>query len=365
MSKTTTFSPDYAVPPGDTLQETIDALGLSQKELSERTGLADKTINQIIKGVAPITAETSLLLERVTGVTAGFWNNLEANYRERLARLQAAKDMEDQVEWVRQFSYSKMVSLKLVQPAKLPSERVEKLVNYFGVASSVEWKQTYSELAGAARESKKYLSDLGDLSAWLRAGEILAQRRACESYDRAKFIETLQQIRGLSAMNPVEIWGQVEELCAKAGVAVVLVPPLPKTHIYGFTRWLTPQKALIQLSLRYKTDDMLWFTLFHEAAHILLHGKKDIFLECRGNRDGKEDEANQWAAETLIPSKEWSRFMSSRNDRITVFEIRSFARELGIAPSIVLGQLQHRSAVPPSMHNEIKRKLRIVWPGLY
>ena len=365
MSKTTTFSPDYAVPPGETLQETIDALGLSQKELSERTGLADKTINQIIKGVAPITAETSLLLERVTGVTAGFWNNLEANYRERLARLQAAKDMEDQVEWVRQFSYSKMVSLKLVQPAKLPSERVEKLVNYFGVASSVEWKQTYSELAGAARESKKYLSDLGDLSAWLRAGEILAQRRACESYDRAKFIETLQQIRGLSAMNPVEIWGQVEELCAKAGVAVVLVPPLPKTHIYGFTRWLTPQKALIQLSLRYKTDDMLWFTLFHEAAHILLHGKKDVFLECRGNRDGKEDEANQWAAETLIPSKEWGRFMSSRNDRITVFEIRSFARELGIAPSIVLGQLQHRSAVPPSMHNEIKRKLRIVWPGLY
>ena len=365
MSKTTTFSPDYAVPPGETLQETIDALGLSQKELSERTGLADKTINQIIKGVAPITAETSLLLERVTGVTAGFWNNLEANYRERLARLQAAKDMEDQVEWVRQFSYSKMVSLKLVQPAKLPSERVEKLVNYFGVASSVEWKQTYSELAGAARESKKYLSDLGDLSAWLRAGEILAQRRACENYDRAKFIETLQKIRGLSAMNPVEIWGQVEELCAKAGVAVVLVPPLPKTHIYGFTRWLTPQKALIQLSLRYKTDDMLWFTLFHEAAHILLHGKKDVFLECRGNRDGKEDEANQWAAETLIPSKEWSRFMSSRNDRITVFEIRSFARELGIAPSIVLGQLQHRSAVPPSMHNEIKRKLRIVWPGLY
>lgn len=365
MSKTTTFSPDYAVPPGDTLQETIDALGLSQKELSERTGLADKTINQIIKGVAPITAETSLLLERVTGVTAGFWNNLEANYRERLARLQAAKDMEDQVEWVRQFSYSKMVSLKLVQPAKLQSERVEKLVNYFGVASSVEWKQTYSELAGAARESKKYLSDLGDLSAWLRAGEILAQRRACESYDRAKFIETLQQIRGLSAMNPVEIWGQVEELCAKAGVAVVLVPPLPKTHIYGFTRWLTPQKALIQLSLRYKTDDMLWFTFFHEAAHILLHGKKDVFLECRGNRDGKEDEANQWAAETLIPSKEWDRFMSSRNDRITVFEIRSFARELGIAPSIVLGQLQHRSAVPPSMHNEIKRKLRIVWPGLY
>lgn len=365
MSKTKTFSPDYAVLPGDTLQETIDVLGLSQKELSERTGLADKTINQIIKGVAPITAETSLLLERVTGVAAAFWNNLEANYRERLARLQAAKDMEEQVEWVRQFSYAKMVGLRLVQPAKLPSERVEKLVNYFGVASSVEWKQTYSELAGAARESKKYLSDLGDLSAWLRAGEILAQRRPCESYDRSKFIEALQEIRRLTAENPVEIWGRVEELCAKAGVAVVLVPPLPKTHIYGFTRWLTPQKALVQLSLRYKTDDMLWFTLFHEAAHILLHGKKDVFLECRGNRDGKEDEANQWAAETLVPSRDWDRFLSACQGRISVSGIRAFAHELGIAPSIVLGQLQHRNTVPPSMHNDMKCKLRIVWPGLY
>lgn len=365
MSKPATFSPDYAVLPGDTLQETIDSLGLSQRELSDRTGLADKTINQIIKGIAPITAETALLFERVTGVPAAFWNNLEANYRERLARLQARKGMEEQVEWVRQFSYTHMVSLKLVQPAKQPIERVEKLVNYFGVASSSEWRQTYADLAGAARESKKFLSDLGDLSAWLRAGEILAQRRVCENYDRPKFIEALQHIRKLTASNPVGIWGQAEDLCAKAGVAVVLVPPLPKTHIYGFTRWLTPQKALVQLSLRYKTDDMLWFTFFHEAAHILLHGKKDVFLECRDNRDGKENEADSWASETLISSKEWSRFMDEVDSPISENAIRSFADEQGVAASIVLGRLQHQKFVRRDHHNDLKCKLQIVWPGLY
>ena len=68
-------------------------------------------------------------------------------------------------------------------------------------------------------------------------------------------------------------------LCAHAGVAVVFVQELPNTGISGSTQWLTPTKALVQLSLRYKTDDQLWFTFFHEAGHILAHGKRQVFLE--------------------------------------------------------------------------------------
>ena len=39
------FEPYYAVAPGATLQETIDCLGMDQKELAVRTGLTPKTIN--------------------------------------------------------------------------------------------------------------------------------------------------------------------------------------------------------------------------------------------------------------------------------------------------------------------------------
>jgi len=89
MSSTNTnkFVPDYAVPPGETLLDTIEALGMSQAELAERTGRPKKTINEIIKGKAPITPETALQLERVLGVPARFWNNLENNYRETVARI--------------------------------------------------------------------------------------------------------------------------------------------------------------------------------------------------------------------------------------------------------------------------------------
>ena len=146
---------------------------------------------------------------------------------------------------------------------------------------------------------------------------------------------------------------------------MVLVPPLPKTHFYGFTRWLTPRKALIQLSLRYKTDDILWFTFFHEAAHILLHGKKDIFMEHHGARDGREEEANLWAANFLVPLTEWHTFIGQTQRPICEQNIVAFATEQGIAPSIILGRLQHREKmVKAGNFNHLKHRLEIVWNGL-
>ena len=62
-------------------------LGMTQKELAVRTGLTPQTIVRIVKGVQPITYVTANLLELSTSVPARFWNNLEAQYRERLAKL--------------------------------------------------------------------------------------------------------------------------------------------------------------------------------------------------------------------------------------------------------------------------------------
>jgi addiction module HigA family antidote len=364
MNKPNQFDPDYAVPPGRTLQETIDTLGMTQKELALRTGRPLKTINEIIKGVAAITAETALQLEKVTGVPAGFWNNLEANYRERLARLQDKQRLDEQTGWLKHFSYAKMAAMGLVKPTPDKIEKVENLLRYFGVATFKQWEATYSRLQGAAREQDGLSSTLGDLSAWLRAGEILAQRVDCQPYDATRFQSALTRIRTLTCDPPAQVWPEVVRLCADAGVAVVLVPELPKTHVYGFTRWLTSTKALLQLSLRYKTDDLLWFTFFHEAAHILKHGKTDVFLEFRGASDPKEEEANRWSADFLIPPQDWQTFLAqtpepNRNDII------HFAHEKKIAPSVVLGRLQHREKrIRPHFYNDLKQRLEIHWNGL-
>jgi HTH-type transcriptional regulator/antitoxin HigA len=365
MSTSQTYEPDYAIAPGETLLETIEALDLTQKELAQRMGRPLKTINQIIKGTAQIMPETALQLEKVTGIPASFWNNAEANYRESLARLAEQKQRQSQISWATRFSYTKMVGLGLVPAETEKPLRVEALLNFFGVASPTQWEETYGTLCGAARESGAYETDLGDLSAWLRAGELRARTCECLPYQKEHWLATLQQIRAMTSQNPAKVWPEVVRLCAEAGVALVLVPELPKTHVYGFTRWLTPQKALIQLSLRYKTDDLLWFTFFHEAAHILLHGKRDIFMEKRGVNSPKETEANEWAGDFLIPPQEWKTFLSALPAKPTATPISTFAQKLGIAPSIPLGRLQHREKrIPPSSFNHLKHQLEIAWEGL-
>lgn len=356
------FNPDYAVPPGETLRETIQALELTQKELALRMGRPVKTVNEIIKGVAAITPETSLQLEKVTGVPASFWNTAEANYRERLARLKERRRIEAQTEWLKCFSYSKMVALQLVPESAGKTERVENLLRFFGVVSEAQWQTTYAGMTGAAREAAGLKSEMGDLSVWLRAGELAARGCVCGSYDVSRFKQTLSEIRSLTRQNPPDVWAEVCRLCAEAGVAVVLVPELPKTHVYGFTRWLTKGKALLQLSLRYKTDDVLWFTFFHEAAHILLHGKKDTFLEFRGSDDPKEDTANRWAANFLIPENHWSGFVETLPQRVTERIVRAFADDEGVAPGIVVGRLQKEKRLGYSFLSELKHRLEIDWP---
>jgi HTH-type transcriptional regulator / antitoxin HigA len=161
--------------------------------------------------------------------------------------------------------------------------------------------------------------------------------------------------RAASPANPTQarFVPALRALCASAGVAVVLVPGLPKTGLSGATRWLNPDKALIQLSLRYKSNDHLWFTFFHEAGHILLHGKKELFLEGRNGMDEKkEHEANVFARDRLIPPREFTDFV--RQADFSQEAITRLAESIGIAPGIVVGRLQHEDWLPHSHCNALK-----------
>ena len=87
------FEPDYAIAPGETLKETMESLNMGQKELAVRTGLTVQSLNRIFKGEQPITYETANKLELATGIPARMWNNLEALYREQLAKIKERKQL--------------------------------------------------------------------------------------------------------------------------------------------------------------------------------------------------------------------------------------------------------------------------------
>jgi len=203
----------------------------------------------------------------------------------------------------------------------------------------------------AYRQSQRFEPCAEAVSAWLRQGEIEAQRIDCSPFDKKLFQKLLDETRVLTRTEPEEFQPNIIELCASAGVAVVFIPDLPKTGVCGATRWLGG-KAVIQLSLRYRSNDHLWFTFFHEAGHIIKHGRKDIFLEGNGMSGEKEEEANAFARDKLIPAAIYKQFLQHSSH--TLAEIESFADDIGIAPGIVVGRLQHEGLIPRNRGNKLK-----------
>lgn len=352
------YRPDYAVHPGELLDECLDSHGMAQKELAARTGITPKTINEIVQGKAPLTPETALKLERVFGRPAQFWNNLEREYQEVVARKAERDQLQSAINWLKRVPVKELVKFGWIKKQSSNIDQLEEMLRFFGVASPDQWKAVWENYQVVYRQTKRFETCAEAVSAWLRQGEIEGQAISCAPFNKARFLEVLREARSLTTEQPKVFQPRLVELCASAGVAVVFVPELPRTGLWGSTRWLTTDIALIQLSLRYKTNDHLWFTFFHEAGHVLLHGKKDVFLEGKGMDDGKEAEANRFSADFLIPQAEHTKFLKQRP---SLSRIREFADHLGIAPGIVVGRLQHDKEIGPDIGNQLKSRYQWVW----
>ncbi len=347
---------DFAVPPGETLRELLEERGVSQRDLARRADLSAKHVNKLLQGLVPLSADVAMRLERVTGTPARIWNRLEADYRSDLERIQSHRELSVDVMWLRDFPVKTLVERGIL-PAEPPDKvsRLEQLLSFFGVATVGAWQEVYASLACAFRSSKAYEAKPGALAAWLRLGELAAQDVYCEPYDRRRLEAALPSLRELTR-EPVDVFTErMKAICAACGVAVVFVPELPGTRASGVARWLTPAKALIQLSLRYRTDDHLWFTFFHEVAHVLRHGKTDVWIEATSSpADPRESEADRFSQDVLI-SRIDARDLPELE---TTVDVQRFAERIGVAPGIVVGRLQHDNHWPYSQGNELKRQLQ-------
>jgi len=350
------YKGEAASAPGDTLRETLDAIGMSQSDLSRRTGLTPKTISGIINGKEPLSHQTALQLETVLGVPASLWNNLERQYQEYRARSVQAEQMRAQKGWLRRFPMRQLLEWAWVECCDDVAQQVLALLRFFGCSSPDQCDTYLQHAAVQYRTSGKFSADEYALSAWLRQGERMGQQLECSAYDAATFRQVLQEARHLSTEKSGEFVLQLQSLCARAGVAVVFVRELPRIRACGATRWLTPDKALIQLDLRHKSNDQLWFSFFHEAGHVLLHGKLQVFVDGQdGERNELEQEADRFASDMLIPARAYSSFVQI--GKFTSSAITTFAREQGIERGIVVGRLQHDELMPYSRLNDLKERL--------
>jgi len=335
------YEPDYAVPPGRTLLETLEHREIDQHELAQRIGVSAKHVNQIIVGNASITFETALKLESATGVPARFWNNLERNFQERRARVVQRTRLAADLNWLECIPTKELADRRAIKPTSNPVEFLERVLAFFGVADVEAWRRIWTEPRFSFRQSPAFKARPGPLAAWLRLGQVEAHRLQCEPYSPTRFKTALVEIRGLTLKDPKVFVPRMVDLCATSGVALALIPEMAGAPVSGAAQWITPDKAMICLNLRGKTNDKFWFNFFHEACHVLKHGKKQPFLDVGPSKRGDllEQEADRFASETLIPSQKAGEVVAITSEA----EVQMLAKSLGVHPGIVVGRFQYET----------------------
>jgi HTH-type transcriptional regulator/antitoxin HigA len=365
-----TYEPNDVRHPGDTVVDYLESNAWSQRDLARRTDLTPKTISEICNGKAPITPPTALAFEKVFRRPAHFWLNLQRRFDEAQARRQALSKSAAWKSWASKFPITQMKRYGWLESEGAGQSQVESLLEFLGVSSPNSWNSVWEAARVAYRQTRKLEGSPEAISAWVRATELLAAQVATRlqvaDFDEQILQSSLDPLRHQSRRRADEIKDPIQKICAAAGVIVVWVPELPGTGISGCARWMGERRALIALTLRYKTDDQMWFTFFHEIAHILLHRKRREFILDNAAEDlsdrivdpqmqKDEDEANRFAADTLIPPDALAAFIKKADFGNEA--IHSFSEKLGIGPGLVVGRLQFEELLERHQGNKLKQQL--------
>ena len=353
-----------AVPhPGEVVADYIEFNGWSQSDLARRAGLTPKTISEICNGTGPISAPTALAFEKVLQRPAHFWLNLQRQFDEAQARQTEFAKSAQWKTWARKFPLKEMRKFRFLPEGK---SEVETLLHFLGVSSPDSWNAVWSASDVAYRQTRKFTTSVEAISAWVRETELAAAEVQTADFSEQLLRSSIEELRGLTRTKADKIMEPIQSICASAGVAVVWVPELPHCGISGCARWVSDKKALVALTLRYKTDDQMWFTFFHELGHILLHRKKRSFVldNAAGDLSDQvvdpemqkyEGEANSFAADTLIPPMALGEFV--RKKSFTNEDIHNFSEEIGVGPGIVVGRLQRERLLARHQGNTLKQTL--------
>jgi HTH-type transcriptional regulator / antitoxin HigA len=351
------FAPQWYSKPGSTLLALMQKQGVSVDEMVQRIGCDHAFFRGVVAGSIAIDAKLAGTLAKSIGGSAAFWTKRQTQFDNSLDRVMASLSVSKASEWLKLLPIQEMKKLGWIKSGPDKSSALRACLSYYDVADFEEWESNYEAVDHqfSFRSSQTFQSKIGALSAWLRQAEIQASFSHCAPWNLQTFRTLFPKIKALTRIKEPSVFvPKLRRLCAEAGVAIVFIKAPTGCKASGATRFLSSSKAMIAMSFRYLSDDHFWFTFFHEAAHLILHGEEAVFIEeDKGEITIKEKEANTFAAQTLIPMQKREEFLELRSRSHAVIR---FAVSLGISPGIVVGQMQHERLIGPGQLNHLKRR---------
>jgi len=221
--------------------------------------------------------------------------------------------------------------------------RARGLLRFFDIPDIQTWRAKYASLHQnvAFRSSPSFESREGAVAAWLRQGEMEAQSMRCKPWNPDAFATQLTQVRGLTRQkNPSDFVQNLRDLCAPAGVAVVIVRAPERVSCQRRYTFSVGPASTIAAQFPLSLRRSVLVQLFHEAGHLLLHGRNGFFLEGSARPPRRRRMRPVLFAERILVPPEWRDRMLALGSNSR--EVIRFARRLGISPRASWwGQLQH------------------------
>lgn len=357
----TAFVPRWASAPGDTIKDALDEQRVDTHSLAEALALSGEELDALLRGDTPLTIRLAERLSSTVGGSIEFWMTRDGQYREDRSRVAADA-------WAQRLPIGEMATWGwIASDVDDWVGRIEMCLHFFDVETPEVWETDREALAKRThfRSSRALDADEFAVAAWLRRCEIELSEVLCRAWDRDGFARLLPQLLPLTRVRDPRLFlVELRTRCAEVGVAVGVVRAPRGCPVSGAALQLANGQPSIALSGRHRADDHLWFTFFHEAAHLLLHGTDALYLdEIEPDSDppssAEEIQADDFAGALLVPPEYEDRLIRARRSPL---ELRGIAGEIGVSLGIVVGQLQHRGAI--GYNTKLNRlKTRYAWNG--
>ncbi|NLR96062.1 ImmA/IrrE family metallo-endopeptidase [Rhizobium sp. P38BS-XIX] len=353
------FEPNWASAPGATIIRLMDAKEIPFDDMASGLGLSETQLQALIDGRARIDGQLASALSENLGSTPRFWLARDKTYVEELSRL--APDSGDVSQWIKSLPIRSMRKYGWVDANRGEDAILASVLRFFGCDDLLSWNAKYSAGVGVVAFRTSFAFEANEMATlvWLRAGESQAERLGLPEYDRQAFIDLLPRLRRLSAFkHPKTFLPRLIEACRAVGVAVTTARAPEGCRASGASWVLSSRHPIIHLSFRHLSEDHFWFTFFHEAAHVVLHGEEHIDVDGSNpsmeTNSAKEDEADEFAQRLLVSPEALDDLKRNPAPR----RILAAARHLGVTAGIIIGQLEKVGALPPGRLNRMKHRYR-------
>ena len=328
-----------AFPPGEYIRDELVARDWTQEDLAQIMGRPLQMVNEVVNGKRSITTDTAIDLGAALGTGPEVWLNLQTQYQLFQAgeRGSSGEEASRRAALSAELPVRDMIKRGWISGSHDVDELEKEALEFIGVESLDD----LPSIRAAARRSSPQQNWTPKQLAWL-----CRVRQVAEAVGIDKtFVNddaTLEHIADLVHLSTtIESIRQLPASLADVGIVLVIETPLPGSKMDGAALWVG-EVPVVALSLRYDRIDHLWYTLFHELAHIV-HGdaKTAVVLddETTEREIEMENSANQLAAEWSLPG------VVDGNLPRHLSGILDLAEELDVHPGLVVGRLHHLGSI--------------------